>query len=69
MVDNTGGPAAFSVPGNTSTDAVFPVAKALAGKKYRFVRVRIKFHLDSTQTSSSPVPFVEKMVVHYDFND
>jgi hypothetical protein len=68
LVDNTPTGDAFKVPGNYSTDAVFPIETETAGRNYRFVRVRITFQLDPTQTSSSPVPFVDRVTIHYDFN-
>jgi len=68
LVDNTPTGNAFNVPGNTSPDVVFPIADATAGRNYRFIRVRITFQLDSTQSASSPVPFLDRMTVHYDFN-
>jgi hypothetical protein len=68
LVDNTPTGNAFTVPGNTLTDVVFPIEAATAGRNYRFVRVRVTFQLDATQTSSSPVPFLDRMTIHYDFN-
>jgi len=68
LVDSTPTGGAFNVPGNTLPDVVFPIDAATAGHNYRFVRVRITFQLDASQTSSSPVPFVDRMTLHYDFN-
>jgi hypothetical protein len=68
LVDATPTGNAFTVPGNNSLDAVFPVADKLAGKNFKFVRTRITFQLDSTQTSASPVPFVDQMIIHFQFN-
>ena len=41
---------------------------ALNGKGYRFMRFRIYFQLDATQTASSPLPFVDRIVTHFQFN-
>jgi len=41
---------------------------AVAGKNYKFVRLRITFQLDSTQTAASPLPAVDQVVIHFDFN-
>jgi hypothetical protein len=68
LLDNTSTGSSFYVPGNTSTDAVFPIETKLNGKNYRFVRLRITFQLDSTQTASSPLPFVDQITIRYDFN-
>jgi hypothetical protein len=68
LVDNTPTGKAFPVPGNTSPDAVFPIQQALAGKNYKFVRLRISFQMDDTQSSSSPVPFVDQVTLRFDFN-
>ncbi len=68
LIDNTPGGGAFTVPGNTSSDAVFSISKALNGFGYRFVRVRVTFQLGPSQTAQSPVPYVDQIKVHYDFN-
>ncbi len=68
LLDKTAAGGAITVPGNTLSDAIFPIATATAGRNYRFFRVRITFQLDSTQTSSSPLPFVDQMTIHYDYN-
>ena len=68
LVDNTNAGGAFTVPGNTSSDAIFPIEQTVAGKNYKWFRVRITFQLDPTQTAQSPVPFVDLMIVHFDFN-
>ena len=41
---------------------------ALNGKGYRFVRFRVYFQLDSTQTVSSPLPYVDRIVTRFQFN-
>jgi hypothetical protein len=38
------------------------------GKGYRFIRFRIYFQLDATQTAQSPLPFVDRIVTHFQFN-
>jgi hypothetical protein len=48
--------------------ASFDTSAALNGKGYRFVRFRIFFQLDPTQTTSSPVPYVERVTTHFQFN-
>ena len=59
---------AFNIPGNTSLDAVFPIQQQLAGKNYKFIRMRISFQMDDTQSSSSPVPYVDQITFKFDFN-
>lgn len=68
LLDKTPLGNAFVVPGNTSTDAIFPIAAKLAGKNFKFLRMRITFQLDSTQAASSPVPFVDQVIFRFDFN-
>jgi len=68
LLDNTPLGNSFSVPGNTSTDAVFAIDTKLNGHNFRFIRLRITFQLDPTQTAQSPLPFVDQVSVHYDFN-
>jgi hypothetical protein len=41
---------------------------SLNGKGYRFMRFRIYFQLDATQTAASPLPFVDRIVTHFQFN-
>ena len=41
---------------------------ALNGKGYRFIRFRIYFQLDATQTTSSSVPSVDRIVTNFIFN-
>jgi hypothetical protein len=67
VLDSTAG-GAFAAQGITSNDAVFSIASKIAPYAYRFVRVRITFQLDSTQTASSPLPFVDQMTLRYAFN-
>jgi hypothetical protein len=68
LLDKTPSGKAFNIPGNTSTDAIFPIEGALAGKNYKFVRLRITFQLDPTQTAQSALPFVSEVTIHFDFN-
>jgi hypothetical protein len=68
LLDKTPLGNAFNVPGNTSTDVIFPIESKTAGKNYKFLRLRITFQLDSTQTAQSPLPFVDQVIVHFDFN-
>ena len=41
---------------------------ALNSHGYRFIRFRVYFQLDSTQTASSPLPFVDRIVTNFQFN-
>ena len=41
---------------------------ALNGKGYRFIRFRIFFQLDATQTTASPLPNVDRIVTTFEFN-
>jgi hypothetical protein len=41
---------------------------ALNGHGYRFIRFRIRFQLDATQTAQSPLPYVDRIVTHFQFN-
>jgi hypothetical protein len=41
---------------------------ALNGRGYRFIRFRIRFQLDATQTATSPLPYVDRIVTHFQFN-
>jgi hypothetical protein len=68
LIDKTPLGNSFSVPGNNSTDAIFPIDAATTGKQYKFVRLRITFQLDSTQTATSPLPVVDQIIIHFDFN-
>ena len=68
LVDGTSTGGAFNVPGNTSRDAIFPIEPVMAGKNYKFVRLRATFQLDPSQTATSPLPFVDQMVFNFDFN-
>ncbi|MCE9637113.1 MAG: Ig-like domain-containing protein [Planctomycetes bacterium] len=74
IVDLTGNPAgAFgSVPGYSlaanGTDYIFPFAASLNDLNYKFFRVRITFQLDNTQSSRDPFPFVDRMIVNFQFN-
>ena len=68
LVDGTTAGGAFNVPGNTSKDAIFPIEAAMAGKNYKFVRLRVTFQLDPTQTATSPLPSVDQMIFNFDFN-
>ena len=73
VVDNTGTPGGAipldgwdpDVQGN---DVVFDIAEAVDGKGFKFVRVRVTFQLDETQSSSDPLPFVERVVINFQFN-
>ena len=42
---------------------------ALNGHGYRFIRFRIRFQLDATQTVSSPLPYVDRITTRFQFND
>lgn len=55
------------LPPNSKEYAGFDVS-ALNGKGYRFVRFRIYFQLDATQTATSPLPFVDRIVTTFQFN-
>jgi hypothetical protein len=68
LVDGTTAGGAFNVPGNTSKDAIFPIESVMAGKNYKFMRLRATFQLDPSQTATSPLPFVDQLVFHFDFN-
>jgi hypothetical protein len=37
-------------------------------KGYRFIRYRIFFQLDATQTATSPVPYVDKIITNFQYN-
>jgi hypothetical protein len=61
-------PPIASLPSNVPQEyAGFPVT-ALNGKGYRFIRFRMYFQLDSTQTSTSPLPYVDKITTTFEFN-
>jgi hypothetical protein len=47
---------------------VFPIGPVLNGHNYKFFRVRIRFQLDETQTVRDPFPYVDKMLVNFEFN-
>jgi hypothetical protein len=68
LIDGTATGGAFNIPGNTSRDAIFPIEPVMAGKNYKFVRLRATFQLDPSQTATSPLPFVDQMVFNFDFN-
>jgi hypothetical protein len=74
VVDMSGiaGGAFGNIPGYNPSihgqDYIFPAADSLNGFNYRFLRVRITFQLDQTQTSRDPFPFVDRMVVNFQFN-
>jgi hypothetical protein len=70
--DNTGIPGgAFSIPGYNpgvqGSEYSFPIAD-LNGKGYRFVRFRITFQLDDFQARTDPIPYVDKLTLHFQFN-
>ena len=67
-VDKTPAGGAIPIPGNTSTDRVFPVQQVTDGRKYKWVRIRITFQLDGTQTAQAPLPRVDRMSFNFDFN-
>jgi hypothetical protein len=74
IVDVTGKPGgAFGTisgydPLVNGTDYVFPIGPVLNGHNYKFFRVRIRFQLDETQTVRDPFPYVDKMLVNFEFN-
>ncbi len=68
LLDSTSTGGAIKVPGNNLADAVFNIDTKANGFNYRFVRLRITFQLDPTQTAQSPVPFIDQFVLKYDFN-
>ena len=41
---------------------------ALNGKGYRFIRFRVFFQLDATQSTSSPLPNVDRIITTFEFN-
>jgi len=41
--------------------------ETLNGKGYQFVRVRIRFRLDSAQTVDQPLPFLDALRLRYEF--
>ncbi len=55
------------LPPNSKEYAGFDVS-ALNSKGYRFIRFRIYFQLDATQTATSPLPFVDRIVTTFQFN-
>jgi hypothetical protein len=71
--DETGLPAgAFGAiaglpPGHNPEFAGFSV-DALNGHGYRFIRFRVRFQLDATQTAQSALPYVDRIVTHFQFN-
>ena len=40
----------------------------LNGKGYKFIRYRIYFQLDATQTATSPLPYVDRIVTTFQYN-
>ena len=42
--------------------------RTVHGKGYRFVRYRIFFQLDQTQTYTDPLPNIDFIVLHYQYN-
>lgn len=72
--DRTGlpGQGAFTVPGydpafDGSEFASFPIT-ALNGLGLRFIRFRIFFQLDQTQRRTDPIPNVDYIITHYQYN-
>lgn len=68
LIDGTPTGNAFTVPGNTSRDAIFPIESVMANKNYKFMRLRVTFQLDASQAATSPLPFIDQMIFHFDFN-
>jgi hypothetical protein len=61
-------PPITGLPANPPSEyAGFTVAP-FNGKGYRFIRFRAYFQLDSTQTSTSPLPYVDKVIINFEFN-
>jgi hypothetical protein len=57
-----------NLPPSAPTEyAGFPL-DSLNGKGYRFIRFRIRFQLDATQTAFSPLPYVDRIVTRFQFN-
>jgi hypothetical protein len=73
-VDNTGGeePAIPDIPGYNpavqGNDVIFDIADVMNGYNYKFVRFRITFQLNETQTSADPLPFVDRVTMVFEFN-
>jgi len=70
--DNTGVPGgAFDIPGyNPSvqgSEFTFPI-DTLNEKGYRFVRIRITFQLDEIHARTDPIPLVDQLTLHFQFN-
>ncbi len=72
--DNTGGaePAIPNIPGyNPATmgpDHIFDIAEVMNGKSYKFVRFRITFQLNDTQSSTDILPSVDRLAMTFQFN-
>jgi hypothetical protein len=40
----------------------------LIGRGYKFLRFRIFFQLDATQTATSPIPYVDRIATTFQYN-
>jgi hypothetical protein len=71
--DRTGTPGGvFDIPGydpaSQGLEFTFEVADQLNDKGYKFVRYRLTFQNDDTQTRSDALPFCDATEIHFQFN-
>ena len=55
-------------PPNAPTEYAGFDPSPLIGKGYKFLRFRIYFQLDPTQTATSPIPYVDRIVTTFQYN-
>jgi hypothetical protein len=55
-------------PANPPTEYTGFDPSPLNGRAYRFMRFRIFFQLDSTQTQTSAVPYVDRIITRFEYN-
>jgi len=71
IVGGAFGPTIGAIPGlppNPPKEYASFNISSLNGKGYRFIRFRIFFQLDATQSTSSPLPNVDRIITTFEFN-
>lgn len=55
-------------PAIDGNDHIFETSATFNNRFYRFIRLRIRFQLDQTQSATQPFPFLDRLTINFQFN-